>query len=77
LSEACRYDNCTHEEEPGCAVLEAVSDGSLDKMVYRNFLKLKREAKHYESTVADKRKADKEFGKMVKKAMKHKKGNKY
>lgn len=31
LAEACHFRNCTHVSEPGCAVLAAVEDGTLDR----------------------------------------------
>ena len=73
LSENCRFSDCTHMNEPGCAVLEALDNGELDPKAYNNYLKMNREAKHFESTVLEKRQKDKEFGKMVKNFKKYKK----
>jgi ribosome biogenesis GTPase len=74
LSENCHFKDCTHENEPGCAVIEALENGTIDKSQYLNYLKLKKEQAHYSRTVAEKRRRDKEFGKMQKKvkAMKKK-----
>jgi len=44
LAEGCRFSDCTHTNEPGCAVLEALENGDLDERVYRNYIKLMREA---------------------------------
>ena len=66
LSSSCRYSDCTHTNETGCAVIEAVDKGEIDKSSYENYLKMEREKDHFESTVAEKRKKDKAFGKMVK-----------
>lgn len=66
LSKDCKFTDCTHTTEVGCAVLKAVESGTIDKLSYENFLKMEREKEHYESTVADKRKKDKDFGKMIK-----------
>lgn len=66
LSQNCRFNNCTHTSEKGCAVLEAVEKEELDKSSYENYLKMEREKEHFESSVAEKRKKDKDFGKMVK-----------
>ncbi|MDD4822709.1 MAG: ribosome small subunit-dependent GTPase A [Bacteroidales bacterium] len=64
-AEACRFKDCTHTNEPGCAVLEAVRKGLLDIKVYESFQKLKREAFHFSSSEHEKRKRDKSFSKMV------------
>lgn len=70
LADQCRYKDCTHEHEDGCAVLEAIGNGELDESSYANYLKLEREKKHFSATVAEKRQRDREFGKMVKKVLK-------
>jgi ribosome biogenesis GTPase len=44
LALSCRFSNCTHGREPGCAVLQAVASGTLSEKRYRNYLKLKEEA---------------------------------
>ncbi len=66
LSENCKFKDCTHTTENGCAVLAAVKNGEIDKSAYENYLKMEREKEHFESTVAEKRKKDKDFGKMIK-----------
>lgn len=66
LSKYCKFNDCTHTTEVGCAVLKAVKNGEIDKSSYENYLKMEREKKHFESTVAEKRKKDKDFGKMIK-----------
>lgn len=66
LSENCRFNDCTHIFETGCAVLEAVKTGDLDKNSYDNYLKMEKEKSHFESTLAERRKKDKNFGKMIK-----------
>ena len=66
LSKDCRFKNCTHTTEVGCAIIAAVDNGEIDKASYLNCLRMEREKKHFESTVAQKRKKDKAFGKMLK-----------
>lgn len=66
LSVHCRFADCTHTVEAGCAVIEAVEQGQIDRASYENYLKLERERSHFQSTVAAKRKKDKAFGKMLK-----------
>ncbi len=43
LAANCRFRDCTHINEPGCAVLEALKNGTLDEDRYKSFLKLKKE----------------------------------
>ena len=66
LSQNCRFKDCTHTTETGCSVLEAVEKGELDRASYENYLRMEREKTHFESTVEERRKRDKLFGKMVK-----------
>jgi len=66
FSENCRFKDCTHTNETGCAVIEAVKNGEIDKKSYENFLKMEREKAHFESTSAERKKKDKMLGKIVK-----------
>jgi len=77
LSRNCRFIDCTHANEVGCAVLEAIKKGDIDRASYDNYLKMEREKAHFESTVAENRKKDKEFGKFLKNYKKDVKKNKY
>ena len=74
LSGNCKFKDCTHTTEIDCAVLAAVENGDVDKSSYENYLKMEREKAHFESTVAEKRKKDRDFGKMLKN---YKKRNKH
>jgi len=64
LSEACRFADCHHEAEPGCAVREAVSTGRLPAERLEHYLKLGREARAYELRHDErlKRRADRTWG---------------
>ena len=66
LSQNCKFKYCTHTNEIGCAVIEAIEKGEIDRASYDNYLKLEKEKAHFESSVAERRKKDKEFGKIVK-----------
>ena len=66
LSSHCRFKDCTHTSEQGCAVLEAIKQGKMDQGSYMNYLKMEREKAHFESTIAERRKRDKQFGKILK-----------
>lgn len=43
LAEQCQFRDCQHRKEPGCAVNQALSDGSLSAERYQNYQKLQRE----------------------------------
>ena len=73
LSEKCQFNDCTHVNEKGCAVLKAVKDGQLSKKRYQNYIKMKKESVYNEMSYLEKRKKDKQFGKFCKTVMKHKK----
>jgi len=77
LAQECRYKDCTHSGELGCAVSEAVENGELSAEVYENYLRLKREQEHFSTSVHEKNRQGKVFGKMVKEAVKQRKRNKY
>jgi len=77
LAQRCKFKDCTHIIEKGCAILEALESGELNKDSYDNFQKLQREKSHFEATLSEKRKKDKEFGKMIKKVVKEKRQNKF
>ena len=70
LSMKCRYADCSHTREPGCAVLAAIESGELDRDRHDSFIKLKRESEHHEMSYAQKRKKDRDFGKFIKTAKK-------
>jgi ribosome biogenesis GTPase len=68
LSLNCRYANCGHTQEPGCAVLAAVTSGKLSEERYSSFMKLKKESEFHEMSYVDKRKKDRAFGRFIKSA---------
>jgi ribosome biogenesis GTPase len=51
----CRFSDCSHESEPGCAVREALADGRLEHERWDSYRKLERELEHLERRL-DKRK---------------------
>ncbi len=77
LSQECRFKDCTHTNETGCAVIEAVESGEIESSYYQNYLKLQKETAHFESSVQEKRKKDKDFGKMIKIFKKDRERNKF
>ena len=76
LSQSCRFSDCAHVSEPGCAIQGAVEAGTLDPDRLRRWQKLLREDRMNSETVAQARARDKAFGKMVRSVMKDKKGRK-
>ena len=75
LTGNCRFVDCTHTSEPGCAVLEAVESELISPELYASYMKLRKESAYHAMSYLEKRKRDKKFGKMVKDVMKnYKKG---
>jgi ribosome biogenesis GTPase len=70
LSLNCRYSNCGHTQEPGCAVRAAVTSGALTEDRYSSYIKLKKESEYHELSYLDKRKKDRTFGRFIKSAKK-------
>ncbi|MBK7094334.1 MAG: ribosome small subunit-dependent GTPase A [Saprospiraceae bacterium] len=67
LGKNCKFKDCKHINEAGCAVIESVENGETDQASYENFLKMEREKAYFETTIAEKRRKEKIFGKMIKK----------
>ncbi len=63
-SQRCRFKDCTHTHEAGCAILQAVKDGEIEEDRYNSFIKLKKEADFYETSFLDRKNKAKSFGKM-------------
>jgi ribosome biogenesis GTPase len=55
LAQQCRFRDCRHEAEPGCAVREALQGGKLDPRRLESYRKLLREEARHTETVADSR----------------------
>ncbi len=66
LAEECKFNDCSHQNEKGCAILAALESGELNEETYENYMKLEREQAYFATTVHEKRKKDKAFSKMVK-----------
>ncbi len=69
----CRFNDCQHLGEAGCAVAAAAERDELDPRRLTNYLKLKAEQKRADETMVEKRRKDKNFGKMCKRVMSAKK----
>jgi len=66
ISLNCKFPDCKHINETGCAVIEALNNGTIDKGSYDNYQKIQKEQERFQTTVSEKRKKDKSFGKMIK-----------
>ncbi len=75
LAAQCKYSDCTHTVEPGCAVLLALSNNEIEPALFENYKKVLKEQQHFESTLHEKNKKDKALSKRIKryKEMKKKK----
>ena len=55
----CKFTDCNHINESGCAVIEALNNGTIDKDSYDNYQKIQKEQERFQTTVSEKRKKDK------------------
>jgi ribosome biogenesis GTPase len=76
LADQCKYQDCTHTVEAGCAVLEAVEGGEVSRERYNNYIKIYKESLYNEMSYVEKRQKDKKFGKFFHSAMKEIKNRK-
>jgi len=68
----CRFNDCRHQGETGCAVAEAAENDKLDPRRLTNYLKLIAEQERADETLVEKRRKDKNFGKMYKRVQNQK-----
>ena len=72
LALRCRFRDCSHQGEPGCAVQQALQDGTLNASRHKNYLKLQKELKHLalrQDTKA-RRRAERSFDKKIRQRLK-------
>jgi ribosome biogenesis GTPase len=70
LADRCKYKDCTHTLEAGCAVLEAVERGEISEDRYNNYIKIYKESLYNEMSYVEKRQKDKKWGKFFHSTMK-------
>lgn len=75
LAGQCRYKDCMHTGESGCAVIQAVNSGEIPQAAYENYLKLQKESSFFESSAAERARKDKLFGRMMKNYKKNQKSS--
>jgi ribosome biogenesis GTPase len=68
LANRCRFADCSHRLEPGCAIQAEVKSGRLDDARVRSYRRLSHEVAEQPATVAAKREKDRRFGKAVRNA---------
>ncbi|MBR9729537.1 ribosome small subunit-dependent GTPase A [Shewanella intestini] len=64
LAQCCRFGDCSHHGEPGCAIEQALNRGELDHRRFNNYLKLGREQALNTASLAQRRAQDKTMSKM-------------
>jgi len=77
LSMQCRFADCRHSGEKGCAVQAALETGTLERGAYENFRRMEKEQSRFAATAAEKRRKDRDFGKSLKTYRRDKKQDKF
>ena len=72
LAAQCRFADCVHETEPGCAVQSAIAAGDLEGTRLKRWQKLLAEDVRNSKSLAERRAGERSFSKMVKSVIKHK-----
>ncbi|MFA5858892.1 MAG: ribosome small subunit-dependent GTPase A [Elusimicrobiota bacterium] len=82
LAVGCKFSDCTHTNEPGCAVTSAIENGKLDDKRLQSYIKLKKELKYLATRKLTKARnvkivTEKKISKLVKQIYKHRRKNRY
>lgn len=77
LAAHCKFGDCTHHQEPGCAVIAAMENGILPEVVYQSYLKLYKEQQRYGIHAADKKRIERQFGRITRQAKDFRSKRKY
>jgi ribosome biogenesis GTPase / thiamine phosphate phosphatase len=73
LAARCRFADCRHQSEPGCAIAAALASGELDAERLASYSKLEREQRYVEERHAhSRREAQRRFSKMITRANRQK-----
>ncbi|MBS1182747.1 MAG: ribosome small subunit-dependent GTPase [Proteobacteria bacterium] len=72
IAAGCRFSDCRHESEPGCAVQAAIATGAIDEPRLRRWQKLMREEAFNTASLAQRRQRDRNFGRVVRSILKDK-----
>ena len=68
-AEQCKFSDCRHQSEPGCAVQRAIASGELEQRRLNNYLKLLREEAFNSASLSERRSSDKALGKFYKQTL--------
>lgn len=72
LTRECRFSDCRHAAEPGCAVVAAIESGALDAARLQRWRKLAAEEVHNTESLSERRARDRSFGRLVRRILKEK-----
>jgi len=72
IAEGCRFSDCSHDGDAGCAVAAAIESGELDPRRFANFQKLSAEQAHNSRSLAERHERDRKMGRMIKSILKEK-----
>jgi ribosome biogenesis GTPase len=72
IAAGCRFSNCNHDGDAGCAVLAAIESGDLDPRRFANFQKLIAEQAHNSRSLAERRQRDRKMGRFFHSVLKDK-----
>ncbi|MEM7220853.1 MAG: ribosome small subunit-dependent GTPase A [Pseudomonadota bacterium] len=70
IARGCRFNDCGHDTEPGCAVQAALAAGQIDERRFANFQKLLREEAHNSMTLHERHQKFRAWGKATKAQLK-------
>jgi ribosome biogenesis GTPase len=66
LAQNCKYGDCQHISEAGCAVLEALANGEIAQADYDNYMRLQKEQEHFQSSELERKQKGKALSKHIK-----------
>lgn len=66
LALTCRFSNCQHDTEPGCAIQAAIDDGRLEEERLNAYYKMQREERRHTESLAEQHHRSRQFSKRVK-----------
>lgn len=72
IAQRCRFKNCSHQGDAGCAIEQAIQIGQLDERRFHSFMKLNAEQAHNSRSLAERRQRDRETGRFYKSIQKSK-----
>lgn len=71
LSKQCKFNDCKHTVESGCAVQKALDNNELNRASYDNYARMKKEADNYQTNILEKKYRSRDLSKSIKSYKKH------